>query len=249
MSKVKRSTESSTPAKKVARVKTSADISEAKKVTKKANTITTESPSTIDDIRRLEAEVYEGKKNFNNIVTILAFCSYEKYTPQEVIAASQALRRIFLALMKTKECTLRTSQITSDKVSEALSKVESWLQTQALKFVHLLVKYIAFATTNDIPDALVIAFIDTLFDIAVQDAHGDASKLVGFDAHSVLVQVNTQSINMRRMSCMDVGIVSGIFVNLTVYLSCFSTARHRDLPQLSLGPCDDTYQDQLDYQI
>jgi hypothetical protein len=178
---------SAAPNAKVARKSNSSDVASSKTTSVKSKSTDKSEPSVVDQIRALEAQVYESKKNYNNIASIFTYCAHDKHSPQDVLAASQALRRIFLSLMKSKECALHQSHTV--KATEALSKVESWLRSQAWKYIQFLLKTIALSDDDEIPDALVVASIDVLMELAVQDAQAEFNLLHTIDNSAILIQV------------------------------------------------------------
>ncbi len=178
-------------------------------------------------VRSLEEELYESKKAMNNIATLQLYLKLkptpapgdssvsidgedDTYSAPVVIAASQALRRVFIANLKQRTFALNSSLENARAAASAAAagtasaaaaaaaqsaqrKIQSWLAVQCQKYAQTLVSLIAFSERDSVPEGVVVACIDSLVDLAVAGAGDAQAKLSSIDTINPFSHVRSLS--------------------------------------------------------
>ncbi len=145
---------------------------------------------TVESVRSMEQQIKESKKNINSLVPLVAAVSKDGLAnrdPIVVLAASQALRRLFLSYYVAGDLTSKDEA----KLSEAQIKVQTWLTAQLRKFCTSSCVLLARAVELDVPQPLQFALVDTLVDLAIAAAGDDQSRLTLVDSNSLFSQVSS----------------------------------------------------------
>lgn len=164
-------------------VKTSKQIEKSKKTQSKQT-----KEDAITKIKQLESDIYASKTNINNIVPILAYITSAE-DDMLVLSASQALRRVFLSLLKSYDFSLHSSHKILQTMTAPRLKFHEWVQTQAKKYIAAMLALIHDASEKDTSDGLQLAAIDSLVELAIYDAQEDAQHLSSLNGVNIFPQV------------------------------------------------------------
>ncbi|ORX98239.1 CBF-domain-containing protein [Basidiobolus meristosporus CBS 931.73] len=92
-------------------------------------------------IRSLEKEVQESKKNLNDIVKIVAFCENEH--PEVIYAAINSLQRIFVDFLKKGQLQKVKENPNADGAEKAKFVVSTWLRDHYIQYYNHLLKLLS----------------------------------------------------------------------------------------------------------
>jgi len=153
-------------------------------------------------IRTMDTELFESKKHMNHVVALLKYLSVRSeenpdgFPVATIISASQVLRRFFVLYLRRNEFSLYSAsqRHQAELNKSAVGKIQEWLATQLKKYVAAMLAFVAFAQRDDVPNALQIAAIDSVIDVAIVAAGTDTQALSALDAYAPLPQVRHISV-------------------------------------------------------
>jgi len=157
---------------------------------RKASEISTKKTAedVVAEIKQLESTVHSSKTNANNLLSIQTILA-EGGDDIVVLTAIQAPRRIFPSFLKNADFSIRLSEKVTKSMTAPRLKFHEWALTQAKKYILNLAALIANASHDEVSDGVILAAIDALMDLAVEDAQSNVNYLSSIDAIGILAQV------------------------------------------------------------